>query len=883
MASASRPNSGFFSLNENSRKVTKLAPDLFVSFNNALGTQIVNPVTTKPDSYKNADSTNAKTTNYSGGITSVSTSASVSPGSGTCTIQISTPMYEGMHTTYYITNPDGTKTSFFQPMTEVKVYAKGRFLTTALSGSSAADSNSPKYYVIFWGLVTGVNEQSSGATSNVTLSCKDMLSWWRYQSISVSTSAINTQYGGKTTAPTGTLLRFMNPWELIINMFSDTAFDNFMYPVWMGGNDHLPPLFPDYALSTDGSPGAMSMLTKHMGSYWQNRMQTLTRRSPSDVQLDQNSSGIEMFGMQGKLNLSNAFKLADADTLVNELPATRRGLSEKANLPTGDLPVDAAAAAAQAKPTLSSTPTDSQKAASKDTIDTTNKVLRLTQDMSLSADVTQDFGLIGKVMPYANLSENLPGPEASYRTKLEIAQSAVANTHMEFYQDVNGIFVFKPPFYNMDTSNTNTYRIRAEDIVSINESFETDNIINSVEVTGPILYLTTATQFAAAHFDFGSIDRFGQRFRTIKLPFGNNAKELQGLAVAEMSIANAQTTTASLEIPMRPEMRLGYPVYIDHLDCFYYVTSINHNLSFGSSATTSLTLSAKRPKVWDYSANPPEIMRAHIYRTVESLAKDKVPKGADEDQKAYENRIKEMARSMVSDSLNPNTKKGDAARKTDFSSTPTAKESSDRNFGLIATPNPGLYQAVPSQAYFSNNGPSSNAVKPGDKAGATRSLTELVNITEDSTPYTDVNGYLHIGGFPFGANLSINDNFTINDLTQLGTKDQPLDLLSVLHITPDNVANTKDDMAVENKQPPPAVYPPEPPKPDIKFGKNAVVQTLVKAGADTKNGEGTFEDGGTAATVNNRYAGSNRIFTIPELYNSKGQLAVNDNPVEESQ
>jgi hypothetical protein len=42
-------------------------------------------------------------------------------------------------------------------------------------------------------------------------------------------------------------------------------------------------------------------------------------------------------------------------------------------------------------------------------------------------------------------------------------------------------------------------------------------------------------------------------------------------------------------------------------------------------------------------------------------------------------------------------------------------------------------------------------------------LSELVLYTLDTTPYTDVNGYQHIGGFPNGATLVLGDDSSIQD------------------------------------------------------------------------------------------------------------------------
>ena len=53
----------------------------------------------------------------------------------------------------------------------------------------------------------------------------------------------------------------------------------------------------------------------------------------------------------------------------------------------------------------------------------------------------------------------------------------------------------------------------------------------------------------------------------------------------------------TVTIPHRPELRLGFPVYVSHLDQIWYVKGINHNIAFGGRATTSLSLTAKTAEV----------------------------------------------------------------------------------------------------------------------------------------------------------------------------------------------------------------------------------------------------------------------------------------------
>jgi len=67
-------------------------------------------------------------------------------------------------------------------------------------------------------------------------------------------------------------------------------------------------------------------------------------------------------------------------------------------------------------------------------------------------------------------------------------------------------------------------------------------------------------------------------------------------AVSQLAEMNKDTNSGSVTIPLRPEIRPGFPVYIRRLDCYYYNTGVSHSMQFGSQCNTTLTLTAKRAK-----------------------------------------------------------------------------------------------------------------------------------------------------------------------------------------------------------------------------------------------------------------------------------------------
>jgi hypothetical protein len=193
--------------------------------------------------------------------------------------------------------------------------------------------------------------------------------------------------------------------------------------------------------------------------------------------------------------------------------------------------------------------------------------------------------------------------ESSYESKLDIAQKVMEVTGFEFYQDVDGDFVFKPPMYNLDTSSSRIYRI--EDIDIINISFQ--------EKEPEVTYITgknaafknlggTGVEnewgVRGQYIDYRLVAQFGWRPGDFETSYLNDRKALFFAAVNRMDILNAPTNSASVTIPIRPEMRPGYPVYIPYLDAFYYCNSFSHGFSVGGQCTTSLQLIAKRAKFY---------------------------------------------------------------------------------------------------------------------------------------------------------------------------------------------------------------------------------------------------------------------------------------------
>ena len=132
-------------------------------------------------------------------------------------------------------NSNPVRAPLFLPMTEIKIFFKGRFLV----------NGQPKYYPSFWGFITNVDETYNGGVYKITLVCADMLHWWHYISINVHPT-IEAIVAGKRTAsnimPGGslpltiwsTIFQTSNPFQVIYALMTQMGWVDFIPPVWLG-------------------------------------------------------------------------------------------------------------------------------------------------------------------------------------------------------------------------------------------------------------------------------------------------------------------------------------------------------------------------------------------------------------------------------------------------------------------------------------------------------------------------------------------------------------------------------------------------------------------------------------------------------------------------
>jgi hypothetical protein len=192
--------------------------------------------------------------------------------------------------------------------------------------------------------------------------------------------------------------------------------------------------------------------------------------------------------------------------------------------------------------------------------------------------------------------------QSEYQTKLEIATAAKEAIGYEFYMDVTGDIVFKPPFYNLDIlSNKPVSWIQDIDIINWDFSESEAEVVTQIQLQGSFAGAVDygmpeeATPYTSVT-DYHLLRKYGWRSQTYNSEFMQDPMLMFYTGLDILDRMNSKRHRGTVSIPFRPELRLGFPVYVAPKDQIWYVQGISHNIQIGGQATTTLTLTAKRQK-----------------------------------------------------------------------------------------------------------------------------------------------------------------------------------------------------------------------------------------------------------------------------------------------
>lgn len=493
-------------------------------------------------------------------ITGVSCEPSTNP-IATATISLSIPKYRsaGLFA-------DGKFA--LKPGMEVHIYYRGYFPASNLLSTAGADATPSEamypYYLVFHGVVTSNGYSYSGGEYTATLSCSDLLHFWQYTRLAAQGSILaNKPSGSKVTSSwLGHNFSGMSPYSIMYTLYRDVfGAAGGVETNWLGAETTNAAAVSS---QTGESQFSLSIL------FWQKRF-------------SQTVANLRMFGATGRVyNAAQAAFLANLTSdQVKSLAKNYAAAEGQSAAKDPNSPLQRAARAVGYDP-YSILATGGGSADDTDTLGTSVAALQ-----AYVSDVSK-WGTINML-------------ETEYLTKLEIANAVTHETGFEFYQDVDGDLVFKPPFYNMDTSELRVYRIEPEDVISFDVQ-EKEPDCTTIKWTGGHMSNLRVSSLEgefgkrAEYIDYRLVAQFGWRQETLDSAYYDNSDSAYYALLSKMDIYNIAVKSGSVTIPLRPELRPGYPVYIVHLDCFFYCTGISHSFQFGGSCQSTLTLVGKRSK-----------------------------------------------------------------------------------------------------------------------------------------------------------------------------------------------------------------------------------------------------------------------------------------------
>jgi hypothetical protein len=491
----------------------------------------------------------------------------------------------------------------FQTGVEVHVYYRGFFSSDGLAEDSDTFKDQSTdteydlskvemrpYYPVFHGVVTSVNYSYSGGFYSSSFTCASMLHFWENQKINTNSAymaAAPTESRGSVRTD-GHVYTNMTPHQIIYDLFRDTG----------GSADGL-----DWAWSSKSNIRAKSSGSQEFFSlsmrYWERRF-------------SQGLYDLRMYGASGRLYTS---------TEQAYLTNLYRGKGLEKEILLAQTATLNPSASAKAKRALN------RAIIAGGVAKTPQKDIERTLDVAVLAqtDGRDTLGML--TVQLKNFITNLDAIgnislfTTSYESKKDIAKSVSDKCGMEFYQDFDGDLVFKPPMYNLDTSSSRIYRIQREDIIDI--SFTHDEPQATYVICKGTPYRNTSGHGLEGEFgvrstyvDYKLVAKYGWRPMEFETSFFDTKTRAFYAAVVELDKTNRDVNKASCTIPLRPEIKMGYPVYIEHIDTFYYVTSVNHSFSFGGDCTTTLDLTARRKKFVP-PGNPNVTYEADPYRAVD--------------------------------------------------------------------------------------------------------------------------------------------------------------------------------------------------------------------------------------------------------------------------
>lgn len=239
---------------------------------------------------------------------------------------------------------------------------------------------------------------------------------------------------------------------------------------------------------------------------------------------------------------------------------------------------------------------------------------------------------------------------SDFASRFAILQEISGNTFYNFYISAYGDVCFHPLRLSNDyfineliyKSNNNKinkikhkfsgiYTINKHEILDATTTFNIDVLVTYLVFKGLASVDNTVSSepgnLYGIAIDKKLMERYGYRRNEIQKEFlnenptikdstGKTFKFFDMVATELLKYTNGELQTKTVNIILRPEMELGYPVYFTENDEVYYIQSISHNIAIGGSATTTINCNLGRKSY----ESPPDLYsymltNEYYYRT----------------------------------------------------------------------------------------------------------------------------------------------------------------------------------------------------------------------------------------------------------------------------
>jgi hypothetical protein len=390
----------------------------------------------------------------------------------------------------------------------------------------------PQYYRIFWGLVSNVTKSWSNGVTSVSLSLRDILRWWELTNVVVNPAFLDIPKTESNYNLFGNKFSGLNPYTVIIALAREA----------MGDFSITESSFTSFRPEDGAERQVIAQYAKDIMAYWQLKFGNIW-------------NNLVLYGTSGK-----AYTFSGQPGNVSPLEISKEIFIQ------------------EAEATYINADTESFK-------------LKPHEIAAFSRQVAR----AGEVDFFQN--------ETS--TKLQLALTARDQAGgYEFFCDTTGDIVFKPPFYNLNViPNKPVSWIQDFEIIDESISDNEAQVFTHITSHGNAFGGVTdwginddITTPRTGVIDWHLLKRYGWRRIDLNVVWAGNPRKLFYHCLDHLDKINAKRISGTITIPLRPELRLGFPVWIPSWDSFFYVSGISHQVSFGGQATTTLTLIAKRSK-----------------------------------------------------------------------------------------------------------------------------------------------------------------------------------------------------------------------------------------------------------------------------------------------